>query len=77
MIIDKSLFNLILERANKLDQPIDRILYYYFQEQNKTFCFHPNIITAKMNIFSNTSNKWNNSKKYYERNKIPIKDFVF
>ena len=76
MIINKSLFNSIFERANKLDKPIDRILYYYFQEQKKSFCFNPNIITAKMNIFSNTENKFYNDKKYYEINKIIIKDFM-
>lgn len=47
MIINKNLFNSIFERANKLDKPIDRILYHYFQEQKKSFCFHLNIITVK------------------------------
>jgi GR25 family glycosyltransferase involved in LPS biosynthesis len=79
IIINKSLFNLIFERANTLEKPIDRILSHYFQEQKKSFCFHPNIITVKINQFSNTENsKFNHLKErnFYSKNKIIIKDFL-
>jgi GR25 family glycosyltransferase involved in LPS biosynthesis len=75
MIINKILFKPILEKSSKLEKPIDRILYYYFQEKKKSFCFNPNIITVKLNTFSNTENIIFNDNKYYKKNKIDINNF--
>lgn len=75
MIINKSLFDSILKETNKLEKPIDRILYYYFQEQRKSFCFHPNIITANVAEISNTDNRKRNINKFFIKNRLKMEDF--
>ena len=75
MIIDKNIFNLILDKSNKFDAPIDVIIAEYIQNKKRSYCFHPNIITVKMDVFSNTSGSNFNNKKYYKNNKININDY--
>lgn len=75
-IINKNLYEDILNKSSELDKPIDRILYHNFQEQKKSFCFYQNIITVKiLNTYSNTENTFYNDINYYKKNKILISDF--
>jgi len=79
MLINKNIFQDILENYNKLNQPSDRVLYYNIQPNKKCFTFHPNILTSNVSNYSNTEEILNsvNLSKYLKSNKIEIKNYDF
>ena len=75
LIIDKSIYNDLLQLINKYEKPYDKIFVSNIQPFRKCYCLYPHIITANVNLVSNTDNKIRNMDNYLKNNKLNKDDF--
>lgn len=73
MIINKNIFKKILQEAQKLNKPIDRVLWH-FQRNYKSFCLYKNLVSVILGYESQT-NPGILGNNYYRRNRNDINDF--
>ena len=83
MIINKKMFDPILQHSSLLKYPIDEVLVK-LQKRFHTYCLYPYLITVHPHSHSNTTPTTNNvltdqnlcvNPKYYEKNRLSLSDF--
>lgn len=77
MLINKNIFNVILNYINKLDIPIDTSISKNILKKKKYKCFtiYPHIITSNVSLLSNTDNLERDNNSYFNSNRIDINNF--
>ena len=72
-----NIFIKLLNLYKKLNLPSDRVLYHNIQGKMNCFTFHKTIITANIELISNTEGKYLSLKlnNYLKSNKLLLEDF--
>ena len=77
MLINKNIFNDIINYAKNLKFPIDTSIdkNILCKDKYRTFTLFPHIITSNVGLLSNTEYNSKNLKNYFKSNKINMDDF--
>ena len=77
MLINKNIFQDIINFVENLELPIDTAISKYILSNNKykTYSFFPHLIISDVSLLSNTYSRQRDMQKYIKSNKIDIKNF--
>ena len=77
MLINKNIFQDIINFVENLELPIDTAISKYIlsNKKYKTYSFFPHLIISDVSLLSNTDSRQRDMQKYIKFNKIDIKNF--